>query len=235
MKQLYVGKAKALYETENPEEYLVVYSNQATAFNGEKKEQIEGKGVLNNQISALIFDYLNQKNVRTQFIRKVSDNEQLVKKLTMLPVEVVVRNIVAGSFAKKFGMEEGATLTKPTVELFYKDDALGDPFVNVSQLEALNIMTEADCQTISQLALDINQHLMALFDNIDITLVDMKFEFGRLSSGEIILGDEISPDTCRLWDKATHKKLDKDNFRRGLGSIIPVYEEVYARLLEVIK
>lgn len=234
MIKLYEGKAKALYQTERDDEVLVVYSNQATAFNGEKKAQIEGKGQLNNQISSLIFEYLHTKGLDTQFVRQVDDTSQIVKKLTMLPVEVVVRNYIAGSFAKRFGLEEGGQLTKPVVELFYKNDDLGDPFVNMSQLEALDLLSVAESSEVSQLALRINEELVRLFDAIGITLVDMKFEFGRTDDGRIILGDEISPDTCRFWDKQTKQKLDKDNFRRELGDIVPVYQEVYRRLEEYL-
>lgn len=234
MMKLYEGKAKALYQTDNDDELLVVYSNQATAFNGEKKEQIEGKGLLNNEISSLIFEWLNLQGIKTQYVARVDETSQLVKKLKMLPVEVVVRNCVAGSFAKRFGLEEGSPLAHPTVEFFYKDDALGDPFVNVSQLDALGILNEAEAVEVENLALHINAQLVKLFDAIGITLVDMKFEFGRNAAGEIILGDEVSPDTCRFWDKKTNQKLDKDNFRREIGSIIPVYEEVYRRLVGYI-
>lgn len=234
MEKLYEGKAKALYQTDKDDELLVVYSNQATAFNGEKKEQIEGKGLLNNEISALIFEWLNRQGIQTQFVERINETSQRVKKLDMLPIEVVVRNCVAGSLAKRFGLEEGSLLAHPTVELFYKDDTLGDPFVNVSQLDALGILKVADAVVVENLALQINAHLVKLFDAIGITLVDMKFEFGRNAIGEIILGDEISPDTCRFWDKKTNQKLDKDNFRRELGSIIPVYEEVHRRLVGYI-
>ncbi|MDO4432700.1 MAG: phosphoribosylaminoimidazolesuccinocarboxamide synthase [Aerococcaceae bacterium] len=231
MIKLYEGKAKALYQTDKADELLVVYSNQATAFNGEKKADIEGKGVLNNQISALIFEWLNKQGIPTQLIRQVDSTSQLVKKLSMFPVEVVVRNRVAGSFAKRFGLEEGPALAQPVVELFYKADELGDPFVNTSQLEALDLLNRSEVEALEAFALRINALLVPLFEAIDMLLVDMKFEFGHHPEEGILLGDEISPDTCRFWDKHTLQKMDKDNFRRDLGSIIPVYEEVYRRLV----
>ncbi|AGH38391.1 Phosphoribosylaminoimidazole-succinocarboxamide synthase [Bibersteinia trehalosi USDA-ARS-USMARC-188] len=234
MQKLYEGKAKALYTTDNPDELLVVYSNQATAFNGEKKAQIEGKGVLNNKISSLIFQWLNAQQIPTQFVKQVDETSQIVRKLTIVPVEAIVRNRVAGSFAKRMGLEEGKTLNHPIVEFCYKDDALGDPMVNNSQLSALGIATMDELQEIEKLSLQVNEKLVELFDAIGIILVDIKFEFGKTSDGQIILGDEISPDTSRLWDKTTQAKLDKDNFRRDLGDIIPVYQEVYERLAKHI-
>lgn len=230
MKKLYEGKAKTLFATDNPEEVLVVYSNQATALNGKKKAQIEGKGKLNNQISSQIYTWLNQHSIETQFIKQVDETSQLVKKLAMLPVEVVVRNVVAGSLAKRFDLPEGNALAHPSVEFFYKDDNLGDPFINASQLSALGLVSEADSALMSKKALEINNALIGLFDAIDLTLVDIKFEFGRDAQGNIILGDEISPDNCRLWDKNTHQKMDKDNFRQELGDIIPIYQAVSDRL-----
>lgn len=235
MKKMYEGKAKALYRTQVEDEVLVVYSDQATAFNGEKKEQIAGKGALNNQISALIFAYLNRQGLPTQFVKKVDETKQIVKKLTMLPIEVVVRNCVAGSFAKRFGLKEGSVLGHPVVELFLKNDDLGDPFVNASQLSALNLLSPQQSDEAGQFALVINEKLSILFDSIGVSLVDIKFEFGVDKDGKLILADEISPDTCRLWDKHTRQKLDKDNFRLNLGNIIPVYEEVYRRLQQKLK
>lgn len=234
MQKLYEGKAKALYATENVDEILVVYSNQTTALNGVKKEQIEGKGRLNNQISSKIYSWLNMVGCPTQFIRQIDENSQLVKKLDMLPVEVVVRNLAAGSFAKNFDLEEGTALQHPTVEFFYKDDALNDPFTNPSQLSALGLVSEADSAELVKQALAVNGLLIELFAAIDLILVDVKFEFGKDSTGKIILGDEISPDNCRLWDKHTRQKMDKDNFRRELGDIIPIYQEVNDRLAKYI-
>lgn len=231
MQKLYEGKAKSLYTTEDPEQLLVVYSNQATAFNGEKKAQIDGKGVLNNKISSLIFQWLNSQNIPTQFVRQIDENSQIARKLTIIPVEAIVRNRVAGSFAKRMGLEEGKNLNHPIVEFCYKNDALGDPLVNNSQLSALGIATFDELAEVERLSLQINEKLVALFDAIGITLIDIKFEFGKTADGQIILGDEISPDTSRLWDKATNSKLDKDNFRRDLGDIIPAYQQVYNRLV----
>lgn len=234
MKKIYEGKAKILYQLEDPDTILMVFTNQATALNGKRKEDIAGKAILNTQISTLIFEWLESVGIATQFIKKIDDDRQVVKRLEMIPLEVVVRNRVAGSFAKRFGLEEGGVLSKPTVELFLKDDELDDPFVNVSQLNSLNKITEEECQTISDLALKINDKLIQLFDEAGLILVDIKFEFGKDSSGNIILGDEISPDNCRLWDKVTEEKLDKDRFRRHLGSLTDAYEEVSKRLDAVI-
>lgn len=233
--KLYEGKAKVLYKTENPQELLVVYSDQVTAFNGEKKEQIVGKGQLNNQISSLIFKWLNAQGVKTQFIRQVDQKSQIVEALTMIPIEVVVRNIVAGSLAKRFGIDEGQRLNKPILEYFYKNDHLGDPFVNESQLEALGILNLDQSKIIQEQALFINEKLVELFNQIDIDLVDLKFEFGLTDDGKIILADEVSPDTCRLWEKESQRKLDKDNYRREITDLIPIYTEVFERLNKIIK
>ncbi|WP_124057687.1 phosphoribosylaminoimidazolesuccinocarboxamide synthase [Vaginisenegalia massiliensis] len=230
MEKLYEGKAKALYATDQANEILVVYSNQATALNGKKKSQIAGKGALNNEITSLIFAYLNEKGIPTQFIRQVDEVSQVVKALKMVPVEVVVRNRLAGSLAKKFDQAEGSPLKHPTVEYYYKNDELNDPFVNASQLSALGILELETSDELEAFALKINQALIELFDAIDLDLIDMKFEFGWDSEGQLILGDEISPDTCRIWDKASQQKMDKDNFRHDLGDIIPVYQEVAQRL-----
>lgn len=231
MEKLYEGKAKALYSTDHPQEVLVVYSNQATAFNGQKKDQIPGKGQLNNQISSLIFTYLKDQGIANQFIRQVDQDKQLVQKLKMLPVEVVVRNILAGSLAKKVGRPEGQALAQPSLEFYLKNDELGDPFLNNSQILALEILDADQISALSQQALQINQSLINLFDAIGVDLVDFKLEFGLNAEGQLILGDEISPDTCRLWDKENQDKLDKDNFRRDLGSIIPKYQTIYDRLI----
>lgn len=235
MEKLYEGKAKALFQTEVEDELLVEYSNQATAFNGEKKANIKGKGELNNQITALIYQWLAQNGIETHFVKLIDETKQIVKKVTILPVEVVIRNKVAGSLAKKVGVEEGTLLQHPTVEFYLKDDSLGDPFLNSSQLSALGIITHQESEQLGQLALQINQVLIELFHSIEIDLIDIKFEFGRTKEGKIILADEISPDTCRLWDINTQKKLDKDNFRRDLGEIVPVYQVVFDRLKTKIK
>lgn len=234
MQKLYEGKAKALYQTDKKDELLVVYSDQATAFNGEKKAIIEGKGALNNQITVLIFTYLKKQGIPTQFVSQVNETQQIVKKLTMLPVEVVVRNRAAGSICKRLGIKEGMHFSYPTVEFYYKDDALGDPFVNSSQLAVLNILTEVQYQQLTQLAVEINDKLVELFQQIDMILVDMKFEFGETTQGDILLADEISPDTCRLWQNQTLKKMDKDNFRQGSGDIIPVYTEILEKLQHLL-
>ena len=217
MKLLYEGKAKQLFECENTDEIYVHYKNSATAFNGVKKEEFEGKGVFNNTITSLIFEYLEKSGVETHFIKKVNETDQICKHVTIIPLEVIVRNIVAGSMAKKYGLEEGKKLKKPVFELSYKNDELNDPLIN-------------DDHAVKEQALKINSLLQKLYLEANLVLVDFKIEFGKDKNGKIILADEISPDTCRLWDKDTNEKLDKDRFRRDLGSVMEAYEEVLRRL-----
>ena len=226
---LYEGKAKKVFVTDNPDAYIVEYKDDATAFNGLKKGTITGKGVINNRMSNMMFAMLEKKGVPTHLIEELSDRETAVKKVEIVPLEVIVRNIAAGSFSKRFGVEEGRVLSCPTLEFCLKDDALGDPMINNSHILALDLATPEELETISTLTMKINEELKAFFLSIGIELVDFKIEFGRYH-GQIILADEISPDTCRLWDVKTHDKLDKDRFRRDLGGVEEAYQEVMRRL-----
>ncbi|KYC83084.1 phosphoribosylaminoimidazolesuccinocarboxamide synthase [Heyndrickxia coagulans] len=227
---VYEGKAKRLYETEDPDVLRVEYKDSATAFNGVKKAEIEGKGQLNNEISSLIFKRLAEKGVKSHFIRKISEREQLVRRVEIIPLEVVVRNVVAGSLAKRLGLEEGTPVGQPVVEFYYKKDELGDPLITEDHVRILGIASSEDLQFLRKQALAVNESLKALFAEIGVRLVDFKLEFGRGRDGAILLADEISPDTCRLWDRATNEKLDKDVFRRDLGSLTEVYQEILNRL-----
>lgn len=227
---LYEGKAKRLYATEQEDVLFVEYKNSATAFNGEKKAEIEGKGILNNRISTIIFEKLKEKGIESHFIEQISDNEQLVRKVDIIPIEVVVRNIAAGSLAKRIGVEEGTPLKRAIVEFYYKNDDLGDPFINNEHIEILDLATKEEVEQIYQLGLKVNNVLKPLFEEINVILVDFKLEFGRDKDGNVILADEISPDTCRLWDAKTKQKLDKDVFRRDLGSLVEVYKIILSRL-----
>ena len=227
---LYEGKAKKLYKTEEPGVLLVEYKDSATAFNGEKKEEIVGKGILNNRITSLIFERLQENGIESHFLRQLSDTEQLVKEVRIIPIEVVVRNIAAGSLAKRLGLEEGTPLKRPIVEFYYKDDALGDPFITTEHIDVLNLATQDEVTAIYDNALAINKVLQPIFDDVNVTLIDFKLEFGRDKDGTVLLADEISPDTCRLWDAKTKQKLDKDVFRRDLGNLIEVYTIILTRL-----
>lgn len=226
---IYSGKAKDVFATDNESELLMVYKDQATAFNGERKEQIPGKGKLNCQISSYIFDYLIKNGITTHLVKNVSDHEQLVLKTELIPVEVVLRNKIAGSFARKFGLDEGKDLQKPIIEFYYKSDELDDPFINDNQIESLNIATEAELTYIKEQTLKINQLLIKLFSQDDLDLVDFKLEFGRVD-GKIILIDEFSPDNCRLWDSQSHQSLDKDVFRKNQADLVETYTKVLNRL-----
>lgn len=228
-KPLYEGKAKQVYATDKPDEYLVYYKDAATAFNGEKKGTILNKGVLNNKISAFFFNLLGQHGIPHHFVRLISDREMLVKKLEIMPIEVVVRNIAAGSLAKRIGWEEGRKMPSTVLELYYKDDDLGDPLINEYHIKALGLATPEQVKTIEEYALKINDILGAFLKTKKLELIDFKLEFG-LHNGEILLGDEISPDTCRFWDTETGEKLDKDRFRRDLGNVEEAYVEVLQRL-----
>ena len=215
--QLYEGKAKKVYATENPELYIVSYKDDATAFNGEKKGTIVGKGSINNRMTNMLMQVLEKKGVPTHFVEELNDRETVVKKVSIVPLEVIIRNISAGSFAKRFGVEEGIVFDEPTIEFSYKNDELGDPLMNAYHAIALKLATREEIETIKKMAFTVNDTLKAYFLGLNIKLVDFKIEFGRLSDGTIVLADEISPDTCRLWDKDTNEKLDKDRFRRDLG------------------
>ena len=227
---IYEGKAKQLFQTDDPAIIWVEYLNQATALNGAKKDQISGKGELNNQITGLIFDFLKSKGITNHYIKQLSETEQLIQNVEIIPLEVVVRNIAAGSFSKRLAIPEGTPLKSPIVEFYYKNDELDDPMVIDAHILALELATAEELTQLRQKALAVGEALTELFDSIDITLVDFKLEFGRQKDGSILLADEVSPDTCRLWDKQTNAHLDKDIYRRDLGDIIPVYQEVLNRL-----
>lgn len=227
---LYEGKAKQLFETEDENILFVSYKDSATAFNGEKKENIDGKGILNNKITTILFEQLKNHGIESHFVEQISDNEQLVRKVDIIPLEVVVRNIAAGSLSKRLGMNEGTPLKHAIVEFYYKDDDLGDPLLTNAHLDLLEIATPEEIETLQSKALEINKVLQPIFKEIGVTLVDFKLEFGKTADGEILLADEISPDTCRLWDDKTNNKLDKDVFRRNLGSLTEVYEIILSRL-----
>jgi phosphoribosylaminoimidazole-succinocarboxamide synthase len=227
---LYEGKAKQLFATEDENILFVSYKDSATAFNGEKKEEIVGKGNLNNKITTILFNQLKQHGIDSHFIEQISENEQLVRKVEIIPLEVVVRNVTAGSLAKRLGFAEGTTLSHPIVEFYYKDDDLGDPLLTDAHLALLELATPEEIETIKTKALEINKVLQPIFKEIGVTLIDMKLEFGKTTNGAILLADEISPDTCRLWDDETNNKLDKDVFRRNLGSLTDVYEIILSRL-----
>lgn len=226
---LYEGKAKKVYLTDEPDIYIVDYKDDATAFNGLKKGTIMGKGIINNKMSNHLFGLLEKEGVPTHFIRELSDRETAVKKVSIVPLEVIIRNVSAGSFAKKLGIEEGRKLIAPTLEFSYKDDALGDPMINDYYAIAIGVASREEIDRITELAFKINEILSKYFEQCGIELIDFKLEFGRYQ-GEIILADEISPDTCRLWDITTHDKLDKDRFRRDLGKVEDAYQEVFCRL-----
>lgn len=226
---LYEGKAKRVFATDNPNEYLVYYKDDATALNGLKKGTILNKGVMNNKISSFFFELLNKNGIPNHFIKMLSDREMLVKKLQIVLVEVVVRNIAAGSLAKRIGWEEGKKLPSTVVEMYYKSDALGDPMINKYHIKAMGVATDEQIQAMEKYALKINEVMSAYLKDKKLELIDFKLEFG-LHNGELILGDEISPDTCRLWDSETHEKLDKDRFRRDLGNVEDAYKEVLYRL-----
>lgn len=227
---LYEGKAKKIYQTNQSDVLRIAYKDSATAFNGEKKATIQGKGRLNNEISAIIFKKLAESGIQSHFIEKISETEQLVKAVTIIPLEVVVRNIIAGSLAKRLGLEEGIEASQPIVEFYYKQDELGDPLINEDHVKYMNLATGEELQFIRESALQINHVLIDYFKKRHIKLIDFKLEFGRLPDGAIILADEISPDTCRLWDDQTNQKLDKDVFRRDLGNLTDAYDELLQRM-----
>ena len=231
LEQLYEGKAKKVFATEDPNVVIVSYKDDATAFNGEKKGTIVGKGAINNKMTNNLMQRLEKAGVPTHFVEQLSDRETAVKKVTIVPLEVIVRNISAGSFAKRYGVEEGIPFAKPTFELSYKNDDLGDPLLNDSHALALGLATEEEIELIRTYALKVNELLKGFMKEIGIDLVDFKLEFGKTADGTIVLADEISPDTCRLWDEKTHDKLDKDRFRRDMGGAEEAYEEVMRRLM----
>jgi phosphoribosylaminoimidazole-succinocarboxamide synthase len=231
LEQIYEGKAKKVYKTDDPELFIVDYKDDATAFNGLKKGTISGKGVINNRVSNYMMKLLEKEGVPTHFVEEISERETVVKKVKIVPLEVIIRNKAAGSFSKRYGVPEGTELASTVLEYSYKDDALGDPMINDSHVLALKIATQAELDTISSMALKINDVMKKFFAGVGIELIDFKLEFGKISDGTIILADEISPDTCRFWDLTTHEKLDKDRFRRDLGNVEGAYQEILKRLL----
>lgn len=228
---VYEGKAKRIYTIAGRENiYLQEFKDDATAFNGEKKDSISGKGILNNTISSIIFEYLKSQGIESHFIEKISDNEMLVTAVEIIKVEVVCRNIAAGSLVKKFGFKEGEKLSSPLIEYYYKSDALGDPLFSITHIEEMKLATSEQMKIIDEMTLQINKLLIEFFRSHGIKLVDFKLEFGTNAEDKIILADEISPDTCRLWDSETNRKLDKDNFRFGLGDIAETYKEILDKI-----
>ncbi len=231
MEQLYEGKAKKVYATNDPDLVIVDYKDDATAFNGEKKGTISGKGVVNNRMTNFMFKMLEKAGVPTHLVEEISDRETIVKKVSIVPLEVIVRNVAAGSFSKKLGIEEGTPLKQPTLEFSYKNDDLGDPFINDYYALGLGLATQEEIDTITKYAFMVNDYMLNFFKKLNIDLIDFKIEFGRTSDGTIILADEISPDTCRFWDSTTHEKLDKDRFRRDMGGVEEAYAEIMKRLM----
>ena len=231
IEQLYEGKAKKVYSTEDPNVVIVSYKDDATAFDGLKKGTITGKGAINNQMTNYLMQQLEKAGVPTHFVEELSERETAVKKVSIVPLEVIVRNISAGSFAKRYGVEEGIVFDEPTFEFSYKNDDLGDPLLNSYHALALKLATPEEIELIKKYAFAVNDLLKGFMKEIGIDLVDFKLEFGKTSDGTIVLADEISPDTCRLWDEKTHEKLDKDRFRRDMGGAEEAYEEVMRRLM----
>ncbi len=229
--QLYEGKAKKVYATQDPEVVIVSYKDDATAFNGQKKGTITGKGAINNRMTNNLMRRLEQAGIPTHYIQELNDRETAVKRVNIVPLEVIIRNISAGSFAKRYGVEEGIVFDAPTIEFSYKNDDLGDPLINDYHALALKLATREELETIQKYAFGVNTFLKIFLKGIGIDLVDFKLEFGKISDGTLVLADEISPDTCRLWDEQTHEKLDKDRFRRDLGGAEEAYEEVMRRLM----
>ena len=231
---LYEGKAKKVYTTDDPQQLIVSYKDDATAFNGLKKGTITGKGVINNKMSNLLMARLEKEGIPTHLVKELNDRETLVKKVSIVPLEVIVRNISAGSFAKRYGVEEGIVFDAPTIEFSYKCDELDDPLLNTHHALALKLASPEEIAVIEKYAFAVNDFLKDFWSSCGVTLVDFKLEFGRLHDGTIVLADEISPDTCRLWDSKTHEKLDKDRFRRDLGGVEDAYAEVMRRMTEAL-
>ncbi len=228
---IYEGKAKKVWSTQDDALCIVDYKDDATAFNGLKKGTIQGKGAINNRVSNFMMQLLEKEGVPSHFVEELSERETLVKKVSIVPLEVIIRNISAGSFAKNYGVEEGIVFEEPTIEFSYKNDDLGDPLINAYHAVALHLATKEEIEQIKAMAFKTNEVMKAFFKKLNIDLVDFKLEFGRLSDGSIVLADEISPDTCRFWDSTTHEKLDKDRFRRDLGGVEAAYEEMLKRIL----
>ena len=229
--QLYEGKAKKVFATDDKDYVIVSYKDDATAFNGLKKGTIAGKGVINNKMSNFLMQILEKHGVETHFVRELSDRDTLVKKVSIVPLEVIIRNISAGSFAKRYGVDEGIVFDEPTIEFSYKNDELGDPLLNSYHALALKLATKEEIEKIKSMAFKVNEVLKDYFKKLNVTLVDFKLEFGKTSDGNIVLADEISPDTCRFWDSTMGEKLDKDRFRRDLGGVEDAYNEMMRRLM----
>lgn len=228
---LYEGKAKKVFATDDPQVVLVSYKDDATAFNGLKKGTISGKGAINNRVTNYMMELLEKEGVKTHLVRELSNRETLVKKVSIIPLEVIIRNISAGSFSKRYGVEEGIVFSRPTIEFSYKNDDLGDPLINSYHAQALGIATGEEIETVKAMAFKVNDVMKAFFKNLNVDLVDFKLEFGKTADGKIVLADEISPDTCRFWDSETHEKLDKDRFRRDMGNVEDAYKEMMKRIL----
>ena len=231
LEQLYEGKAKKVFKTDDPEVLMVDCKDDATAFNGEKKGTIQSKGIINNRVTNHLMKMLEDQGIPTHLIKEISDRETLVKKVTIVPLEVIIRNVAAGSFSKRYGVEEGKELLAPTLEFSLKNDDLGDPLINSYHVLALGLATQEEIDTIAKYAFKVNEILKKYLLDLGIKLIDFKLEFGKTSDGTIVLADEISPDTCRFWDKDTNEKLDKDRFRRDMGGVENAYEEIMKRLM----
>jgi len=229
--QIYEGKAKKVYSTEDNNLVIVSYKDDATAFNGQKKGSITGKGVINNRVTNFMMQLLDNRGVPTHFVEEINDRETIVKKVTIIPLEVIIRNISAGSFAARYGVDEGIVFDAPTIEFSYKNDDLGDPLINDYHALALGLATQAEIDEIKKMAFKVNEVMKEFFINVGVTLVDFKLEFGKTQDGTIVLADEISPDTCRFWDSSTGEKLDKDRFRRDLGGVEDAYSEMMKRII----
>ena len=233
LEQIYEGKAKKVFATDDPDLVLVSYKDDATAFNGVKRGTIVGKGAINNRVTNHLMQILEKEGVPTHFVEELSDRDTVVRKVSIVPLEVIIRNISAGSFSKRFGVDEGIVFDEPTIEFSYKNDELGDPLMNAYHAVALKVATWEEIDTIKSMAFKVNEVLKAFFKAVNVDLVDFKLEFGKTSDGRIVLADEISPDTCRFWDSTTHEKLDKDRFRRDLGGVEDAYSEMMRRIMGV--
>ena len=231
LEQIYEGKAKKVFKTDDPELLIVDYKDDATAFNGLKKGTILGKGVINNQMTNRLMAKMEKAGIPTHFVEELSERDTLVKKVSIVPLEVIIRNISAGHFASRYGVEEGIVFSEPTIEFSYKNDDLGDPLMNAYHAVALKAATREEIETIKSMAFKVNEVMKQYFDSLNVILVDFKLEFGKTADGKIVLADEISPDTCRLWDKTTKEKLDKDRFRRDLGGVEEAYQEIMKRVM----
>ena len=235
LEMLYEGKAKQVFLTDDPDRIIIHYKDAATAFNNIKKATIENKGVLNNAISTLIFKELHKAGVKTHYIETLNERDQLCRRVSIIPLEVIVRNVIAGSMAQRLGIEEGTQPSNVIYDICYKNDELGDPLINDHHAVALGVVTYEELERIYAMTARINEVLKAMFAKMNINLIDFKIEFGKTSDGAIVLADEVSPDTCRLWDASTNEKLDKDRFRRDLGRVREAYEEILARLKKVVE